>query len=232
MSGRGEGSSGPPASALLPEAVRKVLPADTARTWQTLAPHLPEGLYLGGGSAIAVHLAHRKSRDLDFFFHDNSVDLVQLETTLQDLGLFAGGLVDEGTLRGLFSQTKIEAFNASELKRLRKPTVVAGLRVAALEDLLAMKIKVMAERGEMRDYFDVMTIDEKSSLSVEEGIELYLERYKIKDPEPGRLRALYLAMGFPDDVETDEALPIALKDLAAWWRKRQAAVVRNSSWFS
>lgn len=234
MSGRG-GNEGPLGESLpsrLSVELRKVLPPDTERAWAALAGHLPDHLYLGGGTAVAVHLNHRESRDLDFFFHDPSVDLVQLQKTLQRLGSFAGGIEGEGTLRGLFGATKIEAFNASALKQLRQPIEIAGLKVAALEDLLAMKLKVLAERGEMRDYFDVMKIDTQSPLSVEEGIEFYLERYHVDPTDQGSLMHLYLAMGFPDDVESDEALPIERSELSAWWKKRQVSVLRKSARFS
>jgi hypothetical protein len=34
-------------------------------------------------------------------------------------------------------------------------------------------------------------------------------------------------MGYLDDVEEDEALPVTRDELAAWWRRRQASVIRN-----
>lgn len=51
------------------------MPRATAHAWRTLAPHLPEDLYLGGGTALAVRLGHRVSQDLDFFYHGDRVDL-------------------------------------------------------------------------------------------------------------------------------------------------------------
>ena len=48
----------------LPDRVRRVLPGDTAWAWETLAQHLPPQFDLGGGTAVAAHLGHRKSRDL------------------------------------------------------------------------------------------------------------------------------------------------------------------------
>jgi hypothetical protein len=230
MSGRGASSETTPMALRLPEDLRRVLPEDTALVWTTLAPVLPAQLYLGGGTAVAVHLKHRESRDLDFFFHE-PVDLNQLEKLISEQGSFAMSYRDEGTLRGVFSQTKLEVFDASALKQLAPSTEVAGLRIASMQDLMAMKIKVMAQRGEMRDYFDVKTIDEQGGISVEEGIELYAERYNI-DPASDLMRQLYLAMGYLDDVEEDESLPTSKEDLAAWWRHRQAQVLRNSSRFS
>src|ERR1043165_7543532 len=41
--------------------------ADQRSVLAKLAPLLQDGFYLGGGIAIAAHLAHRTSRDLDLF---------------------------------------------------------------------------------------------------------------------------------------------------------------------
>ena len=62
----------------LPEHIRSVLPADTAMAWELLAPTIPVAAYLAGGTAIAVHLGHRVSHDLDFFYHRDAIDLDQL----------------------------------------------------------------------------------------------------------------------------------------------------------
>jgi len=213
----------------LPEQVRRILPADAAAAWLTLAPHLPAELYLDGGTAGAVHLAHRESHDLDFFFHQ-SVDLDELRELVGELGAFAVTHESEGTLKGLFGATKLEFFDASRLNLLAQPVVVAGLRVASLYDLMAMKMKVMAERGEMRDYFDVKAIDERGAISVEEGIDLYMKRYGI-DPSSDALPHLYRTMGDLSDVEVDDLLPIGLVELQQWWSTRQARVLRNSDRF-
>jgi hypothetical protein len=213
----------------LPDRVHRILRADTAAAWLTLAPHLPRDLYLGGGTAVAVHLAHRESRDLDFFFH-RAVDLGELRDLLGELGAFAVTHESEGTLKGLFGATKVEFFDASEVNLLAEPVVVARLNVAALQDLMAMKMKVMSERGEMRDYFDVKAIDEQGAISVEEGIELYMRRYGI-DSSSEALPHLYRTMGDLSDVEGDDLLPIDLDELQQWWSARQIRVLRHSDRF-
>lgn len=230
MSSRRREAHPAPADGGLPERVRAILPPDTTSAWLTLAPSLPSELYLGGGTAVAARLAHRESRDLDFFFH-RAVDLVALRDLFGRLGPFAVTHESEGTLKGLFGATKLEVFDASRLTRLAKPTKIAGLNVASIQDLMAMKLKVMAERGEMRDYFDVKTIDERGGVSVEEGIELYIRRYDI-NPHGDALPHLYRAMGDLSDVEDDEALPLAKSDLQKWWATRQVQVLRNSDRFN
>lgn len=218
----------PPA---LPKEVRDALPADAARAWCKLASHLPEALYLAGGAAAALRLHHRVSQDLDFFYHRRAVDLAALERELATLG-FAVTYRAPGTLRGLLGTTKVEFLHADEAgaqKRLEQPELVAGVRVAGFKDLMAMKLKVLAERGDLRDYYDVMRIDEQGGVSVEDGIALYLERYGL-DRASDALGHLVRALGYLEDADEDESLSTSKAELTAWWRRRQAQVIRNLGW--
>ena len=91
---------------------------------------------------------------------------------------------------------------------------------------MAMKLKVIGDRGEARDYFDAMTIDEGGRVTLEDGIALFLERYELA-PSSDALSHLVAALGYLDDVEQDDALPIDLKHLTRWWRMRQPRLVRE-----
>lgn len=215
----------------VPAALRATLAPGTAAAWQALAPHLPATLYLGGGTAVAVHLHHRQSADLDFFYHDSSVQLDELAEQLSRLGPFAITRRAPGTLRGLFAGTKVEFLHADEVRPqllLREPTQVAGLRVATLEDLMAMKLKVIGDRGEARDYFDVMSIDENGAVTLEDGITLLLERYELA-PSSEVLPHLITALGYLADVGQDDSLPLDKPALTRWWQERQPRLVRELS---
>ncbi len=96
------------------DRVREILPPDTAATWDAIAPLIPADVYLGGGTAIAVHLGHRISRALDFFFRHGSVDLGELERWLSAAGPFAVTERAPGTLDGVFSATKVQFLHADE----------------------------------------------------------------------------------------------------------------------
>jgi hypothetical protein len=215
----------------LPSELRATLAPGTAEAWEALAPHLPAMLYLAGGTAVAVHLRHRSSADLDFFYHASAVDLDELADRLSRLGPFAITRRAPGTLRGLFASTKVEFLHADELgpqELLREPTEVGGLRVAALEDLMAMKLKVIGDRGEARHYFDVMSIDENGAVTLEDGIALFLERYKLA-PSSEALPHLVGALGYLGDVEQDDSLPLDKRALTRWWQERQSRLVRELS---
>ena len=213
----------------LPERITEVLPRDTAEAWEAIAPVLPSGLYLAGGTALAVHLQHRVSRDLGFFFHAHGVDLTELESTVADVGPFAVTSRAPGTLNGLFSQTKVQFLHCDETEAqalLEPPTLIAGVHVAGIPDIFAMKLKVIADRGELRDYFDLMVIEQQTGLTVAEGIGFFLTRYK-RNPDNEVLIPVISALGYLDDVDEDDSLPVTKATIDAYWRKRQPEVARH-----
>jgi hypothetical protein len=85
----------------------------------------------------------------------------------------------------VFSKTKVQFLHADEgapQHLLATPAMVEGLRIAALEDLIAMKLKVVGDRGELRDYFDLMAIEQQTGRTVEEGLSLFLARFAPANP--------------------------------------------------
>jgi hypothetical protein len=167
------------------DRVRKFLPPDTAATWDAIAPLVPADAYLGGGTAIAVHLGHRVSRDLDFFFHHGSVDLDELARRLSAAGPFAVTERGPGTLNGVFSATRVQFLHADEGRPqhlLEPPEEVDGLNIAQISDLLAMKLKVVGDRGELRDYYDLMVIEQRAWRTADEGLALFVERFQPEYP--------------------------------------------------
>lgn len=176
-----------------------------------------------------MHLHHRESRDLDFYYHRRAVDLDELERTLDEAGSFARQHRSSGTLRGPFGATKIEFVHADEVapqQLLDEPQTIAGLAVAGIKDLMAMKLQLVRARGELRDYFDIKTIEEGTGLQVEDGLSLYTQRYRL-DPHDEAVARVVKSLGYLDDVEQDHALPTSKSELASWWHGRQVRLVRH-----
>jgi hypothetical protein len=212
----------------IPKEIQDALSPAVRRTWKRIAPYLPAHVYLGGGTAVAIYLHHRVSRDLDFFYHGDSLDLGALERDLKSIGA-AVMLRAPGTLRVQIGEAKVEFLHADEKApqhQIEKPMEVGGVPLADIRDIMAMKLNVLSERGELRDYYDVMQIDERGGVSVEDGIAFFLERYGL-DAASEPLHHLIRSLGYLDDCEDDEAVPMSKHDLAAWWRKRQAELIRN-----
>jgi Nucleotidyl transferase AbiEii toxin, Type IV TA system len=209
------------------DRVRRILPPDTGATWDAIAPLVPPDAYLAGRTAIAVHLGHRISRDLDFFFHHGNVDLDELARRLSGAGPFAVTERAPGTLNGVFSATKVQFLHADEGRPqhlLEPPEVVDGLHVAQLSDLMAMKLKVVGDRGELRDYFDLMVIEQQTGRTVDEGLALFIERFQPEYPQQA-IDHILLGLGYFDDVDPDDALPVPRADIVDYWTRRQPEIV-------
>jgi hypothetical protein len=212
----------------LPDRLLAVLPADTAHVWVTLAPLLPPSAYLAGGTAIAAHLFHRTSRDLDFFLTQPE-DLEALHRTLSEAGPWDASMVRNDTLNGVFGSTKVQFLEAADQENVGELRVIAGICVASLPDLLASKLNALVTRtpAALRDYFDLKVIEEKTQLRVEEGLGIFVRRFRPISPQ-SCLVHIVRALGYMGDVEDDNLLPRgAFVDVEAYWRGRQPELMRH-----
>jgi len=203
----------------LPDYLLKLLLPGTAETWAVLAPLLPASAYLAGGTALAVHLRHRTSRDLDFMLGQHE-DLTDLRDRISARGKFAVSLQDDQTLNGLFNDTKVQFLEVSDQQMVGPVTKVAGINVASVEDIAAMKLNAVLGLAELRDYFDLMELDRRRVVPVEHGIAMFLERYRQRDAKQNVLMIVQ-SLGYLDDVADDPALPSPRSDIVQFWQNRQ-----------
>ena len=212
----------------LPDRLIAVLPPDTAHAWVTLAPLLPPSAYLAGGTAIAAHLSHRTSRDLDFFLAHPD-DLEALHHTLSEVGPWDASTVRHDTLNGVFGSTKVQFLEAAEEENVGEPRTIAGIRVASLPDLLACKLNALVTRAPaaLRDYFDLKAIEERAPLRVEEGLGIFVRRFRPISPRSSLVH-IVRALGDMGDVEDDNLLARgAFAEVESYWRRRQPELMRH-----
>ena len=107
---------------------------------------------------------------------------------------------------------------------LEPPKEVDGLRIAGLSDLLAMKLKVVGDRGELRDYFDLMTIEQRTGRTADEGLALFVARFQPQYPQQA-INHILLGLGYFDDVDPDDALPVLRGQIVDYWTRRQPEIV-------
>lgn len=203
---------------MLPPELRAVLPATTADTWPKVVAALPRGAYLAGGTALAVHLRHRVSRDLDVFV-DRPFDTERVRDVLDRSGALTVTTFADDTLNGLLDGTRVQFLEAANHRLLDTPTEVAGMPVAGVRDLMADKLKVVRDRGELRDYFDLMSIEEEGTHRCEQGLAYYRERYGL-GPDDTSLTDVVRALGYLDDVADDPGLPVGRETIENYWRRR------------
>lgn len=216
-------------SSSLPDELIKKMPPGTSETWLKIAPLLPPSAYLSGGTALTVHLLHRVSRDLDIFL-ERPEDLQALWTRLQEVGVARAERRDDSTINCVIDGTRVQVLEATSQKIVSSFTTVGGIRVASVDDIMATKLKVVVDRGELRDYFDIMKIEEDRLLMVETGLALVIEKYSPTEPDR-YIKSIVRALGYLDDVEDDPALPVSRKTIVDYWMKRQRALMKHIAMF-
>jgi hypothetical protein len=144
-----------------------------------LAPLLQDGFYLAGGVAVAAHLGHRTSRDLDVFV---THDLAQLSTQLDHLP----GVIVQARAPGTLHLT-VDGIPVSVIEYryplLTPATPRAGLpiAVASLEDLACMKLSAIAGRGAARDFWDLHTIVTRTGRPLGALLAAFTRKYPVED---------------------------------------------------
>ena len=212
------------------DELHEILPKTVIDAWPHVAAVTPADGVLMGGTALAVHLRHRVSRDLDVFTA-SPFDPDEIRRRLEKRGLFAVTAKGEGTLNGVFEATKVQFLWADRQRVLERPEAVAGMAVGSLSDIFASKLKVTADRGELRDYFDLMEIERRAGRRVEEGLLLYMARYHV-EPTDNSIDAIIRGFGYFEDVEGDPYLATEHGEdvfdvVASYWRNRQPAILAS-----
>ncbi len=202
-----------------------VLPPGTVLAWPKVVSVMPSDGILMGGTALAARLHHRISRDLDVFTMV-SFDPAELSKQLSSVGLVAVISQSEGTLNVLLDDVKVQFLHASGQRVLEPADDIAGMPVGAMSDIIATKLNAVAGRGELRDYFDLKTIEQQTGRRVEEGLGLWAARYEVPD-HPSRFVHMVRALGSFDDVGEDPTLPETRADIVEYWRRRQPQIVAN-----
>lgn len=136
---------------------------------------LVERFYLGGGTAVALHLGHRRSYDLDFFTQewDFPIDLPRRE--LAHLGELVV-LHEEGkTLIATLDGVQISFF-IYPYPLVDSPLIFEGVQIAGLSDLAAMKLDAISSRGTKRDFIDLYQICQ-AAFPLQEAIQRFERKY-------------------------------------------------------
>ena len=173
---------------------------------------------LVGGTALALHLGHRKSVDLDLF--GNFDPIVSYRKKLADAGYSVEG-VENGTVQSLrVENVKVDLVNYP-YPWMDDALEEGGVRLAGLKDIAAMKLSAVANRGRKKDFIDVARLLDVFSL--DQMLSFYKEKFSVSELSFPLRGLMYF-----DDAEEDP-MPEMLDGDLTWEnvKKRVVAATRK-----
>jgi len=117
---------------------------------------------LAGEIALALYLGHRKSIDLDLFT-PYPFDVLLLKDFLETKYGFRTDFLEKNTLKGSINGVKIDCITHA-YERLGNPCMEDGIRLYALEDIVAMKLSAIADNdSRLKDFIDIAFLSTRLS---------------------------------------------------------------------
>lgn len=168
---------------------------------------------LVGGTSLSLQLGHRISIDIDLFTDApyGSLDFHAIQSKLRSMFPYCQG--DCGDIVGMgasyiignsaFDSIKLDLFYTDPF--IRPIKAIDNIRIASIEDIIAMKLDVIGRKGRKKDFWDLHELHDKYAIT--EMLTLYAERYPYNhtreelllgltnfsladtDPEPNCLRS-------------------------------------------
>lgn len=136
-----------------------------------------------GGTSLSLQLGHRKSVDIDLFTDATygSVDFEAIDNYLRSnftyTDTFATEIVGIGKSyyigKSADQSIKLDLYYTDSF--IRPAVDIDGLRLASIEEIIAMKIDVVARGARKKDFWDIHKL--LDSYSIEQMMEFHKERY-------------------------------------------------------
>ncbi|MDP3900152.1 MAG: nucleotidyl transferase AbiEii/AbiGii toxin family protein [bacterium] len=135
---------------ILPRATKKALDFLSQQKWIS-----QNGWYLAGGTALTLHVAHRKSVDLDFFTPERDFDNNEFLTHFHDSKDWKTVINKKNTVYGTLYNAKISFIAYPFFIPALDYTPYGWVRILQPRDIAVMKIVAISQRGRKRDFYDL-----------------------------------------------------------------------------
>ncbi|MEM7790854.1 MAG: nucleotidyl transferase AbiEii/AbiGii toxin family protein [Verrucomicrobiota bacterium] len=171
--------------------------------------------YLVGGTALSLHFGHRKSIDLDLFTSEpfNAPELS--EWLIVEFG-FSELSIRTNTILGRIQGVKTDLIT-HQYPLIKEAEEVDGIRLLSVEDIAAMKLNAVANRGSKKDFWDLAALLEHFELS--KLLNFFIQKYPSNS-----LWNLRKSLCYFDDAE-DEPDPQTLNGQS--WNEVKVKILRS-----
>ncbi len=155
-------------------------------------------------------LGHRKSIDIDLFsnFTFDASQLIELIQQDYPLQLYNTA---SGTIKGSIGNVNVDII-AHRYPYLNEPSIIDGIRILSVPDLIAMKLNAISVSGQRaKDFVDIYFILEENMFKISD----MLKFYQLKYSQQGDMHILKSLLYF-EDVDLS-GWPVLLKKPLLKW---------------
>jgi hypothetical protein len=153
---------------------------------------------LVGGTALALHLGHRKSIDLDFFTSE-SFDLEEVKMMLIKKYDFKVSYSRSQTLKGFINGVKVD-FIKFDYPHLHNCDIIDEVRIESVPDIIAMKLLSITDNGSrIKDFIDIAYLS--SWFSLEEMLQFFIRKITNSN-----IMMPIKALTYFDDIDFNESI--------------------------
>jgi len=174
---------------------------------------------LVGGTALALRWGHRESEDLDLFT-DKKIELLEVEKQLTSLDSSFQISKNSIGLTYIIKNIKCD-FLAYPYAFFFDVIIEDDIRIAHIEDIIALKLGAISNRGARKDFIDLFYILEKYVL--DDLLSFYTRMYHVKEHF-----SLLKSMTYFEDAENEMA-PKLLLDKTLTWGKVKKTITQKIS---
>jgi hypothetical protein len=153
---------------------------------------------LVGGTALALHLGHRKSIDLDFFTSE-SFDLEEVKMMLIKKYDLKVSYSRSQTLKGFINGVKVD-FIKFDYPHLHNCDIIDEVRIESVPDIIAMKLLSITDNGSrIKDFIDIAYLS--SWFSLEEMLQFFIRKITNSN-----IMMPIKALTYFDDIDFNESI--------------------------
>lgn len=136
--------------------------------------------FLVGGTALALQLGHRISVDIDLFTNTDFYSSDIIEHLKKDFNIQIIETKEKNTLN-LNVKTIDNSYVKVDFIKYSYPLInkiqeIDGIRLLSLEDIIAMKLSALANRGAKKDFYDIYEV--LKTFSIFQIIEFFNKKYQ------------------------------------------------------
>ena len=170
---------------------------------------------LVGGTGLALYWGHRRSVDIDLFT-DKKLSVTLLEHKLTSLD--GAVQVSKNPIGLMYEINSIKCdFLIYPYSFLFNEITEDGIRIAHIEDIIALKLGAIANRGAMKDFVDLYYMLDRYSIT--DLLFFYSRMYKVNEHF-----SLLKSMTYFEDAE-NELLPKLFIDKTLTWEKIKKTII-------